>query len=167
MCFGLNEAKRERIWKLIEYVLIGIVEFDFVQKFWLDKRTGKICMSISSNGLAITGIDDRRYWSRIQTEESRWDSILCIYFCKLRWNWNWLFVDAYVLDWLIKSNCFWAFFDEIFQRKGYLLFIFFLPFCDALFLMFLLSVCWIVVLCMFCWDLNYEDGFIEFWNPII
>ncbi|XP_022893949.1 F-box protein PP2-A12-like, partial [Olea europaea var. sylvestris] len=61
--------------KLIEYVLIGIVEFDFVQKFWLDKRTGKTCMSISSNGLAITGIDDRRYWSRIQTEESRFHSV--------------------------------------------------------------------------------------------
>ena len=28
-------------------------------------------MSISSKGLAITGIDDRRYWNRISTEESR------------------------------------------------------------------------------------------------
>ncbi|KAG8382293.1 hypothetical protein BUALT_Bualt05G0061700 [Buddleja alternifolia] len=45
------------------------------KKVWLDKRTGKTCMSISSNGLAITGIDDRRYWSRIPTEESRFSSV--------------------------------------------------------------------------------------------
>ncbi|XP_057775726.1 F-box protein PP2-A12-like [Salvia miltiorrhiza] len=44
------------------------------KKVWLDKRTGNICMSVSSNGLAITGIDDRRYWSRIPTEESRFSS---------------------------------------------------------------------------------------------
>lgn len=42
-----------------------------VQKAWLDKRSGKICLLISSYGLAITGIDDRRYWNRIPTEESR------------------------------------------------------------------------------------------------
>lgn len=59
-----------------------------------------------------------------------------ICFCKLSWNWDWLFSDM-VLDWLIKSNSFWAFLDEIFQRKGCLLFIFFLQFCDALFLIFL------------------------------
>ncbi|CAK9188639.1 unnamed protein product [Ilex paraguariensis] len=41
------------------------------KKVWLDKTTGVICLSISSNGLAITGIDDRRYWRRITTEESR------------------------------------------------------------------------------------------------
>ncbi|CAI9755412.1 unnamed protein product [Fraxinus pennsylvanica] len=45
------------------------------KKVWLDKSKGKICMSISSNGLAITGIDDRRYWSRIPTEESRFHSV--------------------------------------------------------------------------------------------
>ncbi|GMQ05260.1 hypothetical protein CsSME_00050359 [Camellia sinensis var. sinensis] len=41
------------------------------KKVWLDKNTGKLCLSISSNGLAITGIDDRRYWNRIPTDESR------------------------------------------------------------------------------------------------
>ncbi|KAL1556815.1 F-box protein PP2-A12-like [Salvia divinorum] len=41
------------------------------KKVWLDKRSGNICMSVSSNGLTITGIDDRRYWSRIPTEESK------------------------------------------------------------------------------------------------
>ncbi|KAL3499407.1 hypothetical protein ACH5RR_038500 [Cinchona calisaya] len=45
------------------------------KKVWLDKSSGKFCLSISSNGLAITGIDDRRYWSRLQTEESRFCSV--------------------------------------------------------------------------------------------
>nr|GMD97195.1 F-box protein PP2-A12-like [Ipomoea batatas] len=45
------------------------------KKVWLDKSTGKICLSMASNGLAITGIDDRRYWSRIPTEESRFGSV--------------------------------------------------------------------------------------------
>ncbi|KAL3331276.1 hypothetical protein AABB24_034876 [Solanum stoloniferum] len=45
------------------------------KKVWLDKRTGRVCMSISSSGLAITGIDDRRYWSRIETDESRFKSV--------------------------------------------------------------------------------------------
>ncbi|CAA0842246.1 F-box protein PP2-A12 [Striga hermonthica] len=45
------------------------------KKVWLDKRTGKTCMLISYNGLAITGIDDRRYWTRVTTEESRFRSM--------------------------------------------------------------------------------------------
>ncbi|KAL1828400.1 hypothetical protein DCAR_0207606 [Daucus carota subsp. sativus] len=45
------------------------------KKAWLDKRSGKICLMISSYGLAITGIDDRRYWNRIPTTESRFRSI--------------------------------------------------------------------------------------------
>ncbi|XP_022032856.1 uncharacterized protein LOC110933965 [Helianthus annuus] len=45
------------------------------RKVWLDKGTGKACVLISSNGLAITGIDDRRYWSWISTEESRFRSV--------------------------------------------------------------------------------------------
>ncbi|GFP85175.1 F-box protein pp2-a12 [Phtheirospermum japonicum] len=45
------------------------------KKVWLDKSTGKTCMLLSSNGLSITGIDDRRYWSRIPTEESRFSSV--------------------------------------------------------------------------------------------
>ncbi|KAG8374858.1 hypothetical protein BUALT_Bualt10G0039300 [Buddleja alternifolia] len=51
------------------------IDADHTKKVWLDKITGKTCMSISSNGLAITGIDDRRYWTRIPTEESRFGSI--------------------------------------------------------------------------------------------
>lgn len=46
----------------------------FFQEVWLDRITGRICMSISAKGMAITGIDDRRYWNWIPTEESRLDS---------------------------------------------------------------------------------------------
>ncbi|KAF3954482.1 hypothetical protein CMV_020179 [Castanea mollissima] len=42
------------------------------KRVWLHKRTGGVCLSIASKGLAITGIDDRRYWNHIPTEESRW-----------------------------------------------------------------------------------------------
>ena len=45
--------------------------FDCVQKVWIDKRSGGVCLSISAKGLSITGIDDRRYWSHIPTDESR------------------------------------------------------------------------------------------------
>ncbi|KAG8659273.1 F-box protein PP2-A12 [Manihot esculenta] len=45
------------------------------KKVWLDKTTGGVCLSISSKGLAITGIDDRRYWNHIPTEESRFNSV--------------------------------------------------------------------------------------------
>ncbi|KAE8717196.1 F-box protein PP2-A15 [Hibiscus syriacus] len=45
------------------------------KKVWLDKSTGGVCMSVSSKGLQITGIDDRRYWNHIPTEESRFGSI--------------------------------------------------------------------------------------------
>ncbi|XWS38416.1 hypothetical protein CRYUN_Cryun19dG0129400 [Craigia yunnanensis] len=45
------------------------------KKVWLDKSTGGVCMSISSKGLRITGIDDRRYWNHIPTDESRFCSI--------------------------------------------------------------------------------------------
>lgn len=39
---------------------------------WIDKRTGGVCLEISSKAMAITGIDDRRYWNYISTDESRW-----------------------------------------------------------------------------------------------
>ncbi|WOG85898.1 hypothetical protein DCAR_0105091 [Daucus carota subsp. sativus] len=45
------------------------------KKAWLDKTSGKMCLAISSNGLSITGIDDRRYWNRIFTDESRFGTI--------------------------------------------------------------------------------------------
>lgn len=41
------------------------------QELWIDKNTGRLCLSFSSKALRITGIDDRRYWSHIPTDESR------------------------------------------------------------------------------------------------
>ncbi|KAK8518434.1 hypothetical protein V6N13_027911 [Hibiscus sabdariffa] len=57
------------------------------KKVWLDKSTGGVCMAISSKGLHITGIDDRRYWNHIPTDESKF-----------------LIMDF--LDWLIKIESF-------------------------------------------------------------
>ncbi|CAL0313388.1 unnamed protein product [Lupinus luteus] len=45
------------------------------KKVWMDRTLGKICMSISAKALSITGIDDRRYWNHIPTEESRFRSV--------------------------------------------------------------------------------------------
>ncbi|KAK9079676.1 hypothetical protein SSX86_001349 [Deinandra increscens subsp. villosa] len=45
------------------------------KKVWLHKGTGKPCVLISFNGLSITGIDDRRYWSRVSTDESRFRTV--------------------------------------------------------------------------------------------
>ncbi|KAJ7962311.1 F-box protein PP2-A13 [Quillaja saponaria] len=45
------------------------------KEIWLDKRTGGLCVSISSKGLRITGIDDRRYWNHIPTQESRFQTV--------------------------------------------------------------------------------------------
>ncbi|KAF9616885.1 hypothetical protein IFM89_032847 [Coptis chinensis] len=42
---------------------------------WLEKSTGGVCLSISAKGLTITGIDDRRYWNHIPTEESRFHTV--------------------------------------------------------------------------------------------
>ncbi|WOL07006.1 F-box protein PP2-A13-like [Canna indica] len=43
--------------------------------FWLEKRRGGICLSISSKALQITGIDDRRYWKHLPTDESRFNTV--------------------------------------------------------------------------------------------
>ncbi|PIA43443.1 hypothetical protein AQUCO_01900084v1 [Aquilegia coerulea] len=42
---------------------------------WLDRVTGGVCMSISAKAMAITGIEDRRYWNWISTDESRFHVI--------------------------------------------------------------------------------------------
>ncbi|XP_043707563.1 F-box protein PP2-A15-like isoform X2 [Telopea speciosissima] len=41
------------------------------KEVWVDRVTGGVCMSISAKALSITGIEDRRYWNWIPTEESR------------------------------------------------------------------------------------------------
>ncbi|PON50844.1 Phloem protein [Parasponia andersonii] len=45
------------------------------KEFWLDKTLGKVCLSISAKAMRITGIDDRRYWNYIPTEESRFQIV--------------------------------------------------------------------------------------------
>ncbi|EEF51437.1 F-box protein PP2-A13 [Ricinus communis] len=45
------------------------------KQVWLDKSSGKICLSVSYKALRITGIDDRRYWNHISSEESRFQTI--------------------------------------------------------------------------------------------
>ncbi|KAL0425947.1 UNVERIFIED_CONTAM: F-box protein PP2-A13 [Sesamum radiatum] len=45
------------------------------QEVWIDKRTGGVCLAISSKAMAITGIDDRRYWNHITTGESRFQTV--------------------------------------------------------------------------------------------
>ncbi|XP_072956200.1 F-box protein PP2-A13-like [Typha angustifolia] len=45
------------------------------KEFWMEKSRGGICLAISSKALVITGIDDRRYWNHIPTEESRFHSV--------------------------------------------------------------------------------------------
>lgn len=42
-----------------------------MKEFWLEKSKGGLCIAISSKAMVITGIDDRRYWNYIPTEESR------------------------------------------------------------------------------------------------
>ncbi|XP_010505206.1 PREDICTED: F-box protein PP2-A15-like isoform X1 [Camelina sativa] len=41
------------------------------KEVWIDRLTGRVCMAISARGMAITGIEDRRYWNWIATDESR------------------------------------------------------------------------------------------------
>ncbi|KAL6981882.1 hypothetical protein U1Q18_023498 [Sarracenia purpurea var. burkii] len=45
------------------------------KEIWIDKRTGGVCLSICSKALTITGMDDRRYWNRIPTDESRFKKV--------------------------------------------------------------------------------------------
>ncbi|GER57464.1 F-box family protein [Striga asiatica] len=45
------------------------------KEVWIDKCTGGVCLAISSKAMSITGIDDRRYWSYIPTDESRFQTI--------------------------------------------------------------------------------------------
>ncbi|KAF3788010.1 F-box protein PP2-A13 [Nymphaea thermarum] len=45
------------------------------KEVWLEKTTGAVCLSISSRAMSITGIDDRRYWNYIPTDESRFREV--------------------------------------------------------------------------------------------
>lgn len=41
------------------------------QEVLINRRTGGVCLAISSKAMRITGIDDRRYWNHIPTDQSR------------------------------------------------------------------------------------------------
>lgn len=45
------------------------------KEIWLDRVTGRVCMSISAKAMSITGIEDRRYWNWVPTEESRFHAV--------------------------------------------------------------------------------------------
>nr|AWL54286.1 phloem protein 2-1 [Boehmeria nivea] len=45
------------------------------KEVWIDRVTGRVCMAISAKGVAITGIEDRRYWNWVPTEESRFNVV--------------------------------------------------------------------------------------------
>ncbi|CAN1751987.1 F-box protein PP2-A13 [Linum perenne] len=42
---------------------------------WLEKSSGKNCVTISYKAMRITGIDDRRYWTHIPADESRFKQV--------------------------------------------------------------------------------------------
>ncbi|GAB2294052.1 hypothetical protein Dimus_028268 [Dionaea muscipula] len=73
----LFDETPERMSKKDVYSLfIRPIRFDAATKeIWLDKSTGKMCMAISWKGMRITGIDDRRYWSLLPCDQSRFHTI--------------------------------------------------------------------------------------------
>ncbi|KAD5508296.1 hypothetical protein E3N88_15999 [Mikania micrantha] len=70
---GLNRAFRGA--SSADFVWESKLPENYGSRVWLHKGTGKPCLLICFNGLSITGIDDRRYWSRISTDESRFGSV--------------------------------------------------------------------------------------------
>lgn len=54
-------------------ILIKVIVWIVMEKkeAWLDKKSGKMCLAISPKAMKITGFDDRRYWERISSDESR------------------------------------------------------------------------------------------------
>ncbi|KAL5727685.1 hypothetical protein ACHQM5_000853 [Ranunculus cassubicifolius] len=67
----LNLSKKEIYARLCRPNLID----EGTKAFWLAKNSGRVCLSISAKGLRITGIDDRRYWNHIPSEESRFQTV--------------------------------------------------------------------------------------------
>lgn len=65
------ESKKEIYAQLCRWNIFD----DGNKAFWMNKKTGGICLLISYKDLVITGIDDRRYWNHILTDESRFQSV--------------------------------------------------------------------------------------------
>ncbi|XP_059296275.1 F-box protein PP2-A15-like isoform X1 [Lycium ferocissimum] len=64
-------------------LLSGPVTFDNDYKeVWLDRVSGRICMSISSKAMSITSSEDRRHWNWFQTDESRFQVVA---YCQQVW----------------------------------------------------------------------------------
>lgn len=82
-----NISKKKDIYA----VLSRPVPFDEgTRTVWLNKITGGVCMLISAKAMSITGIEDRRYWSWIPTEESKFHVV-----AYLQQIW-WFEVDGFV-----------------------------------------------------------------------
>ncbi|PHU05201.1 F-box protein PP2-A15 [Capsicum chinense] len=64
-------------------LLARSVSFDDSNKeVWLDRISGRICMSISSKAMLITNMEDRRHWTWFPTEESRFHVVA---YCQQEW----------------------------------------------------------------------------------
>nr|XP_016484851.1 PREDICTED: F-box protein PP2-A15-like [Nicotiana tabacum] len=64
-------------------LLARSVPFDDGNKeVWLDRISGRICMSISSKAMSITGMEDRRHWNWFPTQESRFHVVA---YCQQVW----------------------------------------------------------------------------------
>lgn len=75
-------------------ILIKVIVWIVMEKkeAWLDKRSGKMCLAISPKAMKITGFDDRRYWERISSDESRSLLRLSLY-TSLSFCFYFLFID--------------------------------------------------------------------------
>ncbi|KAK4725117.1 hypothetical protein R3W88_027896 [Solanum pinnatisectum] len=52
------------------------------KEVWLDRISGRICMSISSKAMSITSSEDRRHWNWFATDESRFQVVA---YCQQVW----------------------------------------------------------------------------------
>ncbi|XP_055808845.1 F-box protein PP2-A15-like [Solanum dulcamara] len=69
--------------KSIFALLSRPVSFDHDNKeVWLDRISGRICMSISSKAMSITSSEDRRHWNWFATDESRFQVVA---YCQQVW----------------------------------------------------------------------------------
>ncbi|EPS70124.1 hypothetical protein M569_04645, partial [Genlisea aurea] len=45
------------------------------KEVWIEKKTGGVCLAISYKAMNVTGINDRRYWIRLPSEEFRFQTV--------------------------------------------------------------------------------------------
>ncbi|KAI4372368.1 hypothetical protein MLD38_010609 [Melastoma candidum] len=109
----LDEPKMGNLRKKEIYAkLCAHIPFDSgTKEIWLDKGTGGVCLSISSKALTITGINDRRYWNHISTEQSRFNTVA---YLKQIW---WLEVDG-ELEFPFPAGTYSIFFRLMLGKPG-------------------------------------------------